>query len=405
MKRALIGAIIFICLSTGAPLLVHADSFQSQIDANNQKITSLESQIAEYQKQLGVLSTEKSTLQSTINALTLSQKQLATQIQVTKNKIASANLQIQQLTLSIGDKEAGITADQDALSSALISLDQGEQVSLITRLLSSHSLDDAWQATDEAVQFNRSLIHNVNDLQNARKTLVTNRDAVKKAKADLVTLQTQLTDQNKSLAQSKSQEQQLLAETKNSEATYQKLLATAQAELASFSAFTNAAGGSKLLANQTVCDSWGCYYNQRDVLWGNLALNGTRYSLASDGCLVTAMAMVLTHYGYRNVTPVTINSNPNNFASYYPAYLMYTIYVDGISATRVTTAIDSTIASGNPVIVGVHAYGGTHFVVLVSGSGGIYAMRDPYIAGGKDVSFSAHYSVRNIYAVSRVVIK
>ena len=91
--------------------------------------------------------------------------------------------------------------------------------------------------------------------------------------------------------------------------------------------------------------------------------NGTKYSLASDGCLVTAMAMVLTHYGYRDVTtPVTINSNPNNFASYYPAYLLMTINVDGASATRITAAIDAILATGNPVIAGLHAYGGTHFV-------------------------------------------
>ena len=44
------------------------------------------------------------------------------------------------------------------------------------------------------------------------------------------------------------------------------------------------------------------------------------------------MAMVMTHYGYRDVTPVTINSNPENFAAYYPAYLLTTINVDGVSA-------------------------------------------------------------------------
>ena len=180
------------------------------------------------------------------------------------------------------------------------------------------------------VQFNRALLNDISALRTVRTALAANRDSVTKTKAELVSLQTQLTAQNKSLAASKAQEQQLLAQTKNSESTYQKLLATAQAELASFSAFAAAAGGSKLLANQTVCDSWGCYYNQRDVLWGNLPLNGTKYRLASDGCLVTSMAMVLTHYGYREVTPISINANPSNFAAYYPAYLLYTIYVDGV---------------------------------------------------------------------------
>ena len=116
------------------------------------------------------------------------------------------------------------------------------------------------------------------------------------------------------------------------------------------------------------------------------------------------MAMVLTHYGYREVTPISINANPSNFAAYYPAYLLYTIYVDGVTATRITASIDAMLESGNPVIVGLHAYGGTHFVVLVSGSDGSYLMRDPYIANGKDISFSAHYSVRNIYAVEKVVV-
>jgi hypothetical protein len=116
------------------------------------------------------------------------------------------------------------------------------------------------------------------------------------------------------------------------------------------------------------------------------------------------MAMVLTHYGYRDVTPVTINSNPDNFAAYYPSYMLYTTYVDGISATRVTASIDSTLAGGDPVIVGVHAYGGTHFVVLTQGARGTYLMRDPYVANGKDILFTDHYKISSIYSIRKVVI-
>ena len=124
MKR--IGlCLFFACLVFGVPRYTHADAtadIQSQIDANNQVINSLQATIASYQKQLDALGTEKSTLQSTISALTLSQKQLATQIQVTQSKITSANLQIQQLTSSIGDKETNIAADQDAISDAFEAL-------------------------------------------------------------------------------------------------------------------------------------------------------------------------------------------------------------------------------------------------------------------------------------------
>ena len=116
------------------------------------------------------------------------------------------------------------------------------------------------------------------------------------------------------------------------------------------------------------------------------------------------MAMILTHYGHRNVTPVSINSNPDNFASYYPAYLLYTIRVDGVTAQRVNTSIDSTLSSGHPLVVGVRAMGGTHFVVLTGGSGGNYTMRDPYVPNGKDISFNAHYSVGSIFEIHKVLI-
>jgi hypothetical protein len=197
---------------------------------------------------------------------------------------------------------------------------------------------------------------------------------------------------------------QLLAETNSKESTYQKLLSQAEAELNSFSNFTKNAGGDHLLTNQTVCDSWGCYYNQRDSDWGADPLDGTNYSMAGDGCLVTAMAMVMTHYGYTSVTPATINSDPNNFAAYYPAYLLTTIYAGGGSATRVSSAIDTVLASGNPVVIGMHVYGGTHFVVLISGSNGHYVMRDPYLANGIDINFSSYYSLGEIYSIAKVVV-
>ena len=410
MRRARrAGFLIFLGFSivASAPAVraQSAANLQTQIDAHTQQINSLEAEIAAYQKQLDALGAKKNTLQSTINSLTLSQKQLAIKIRVTRNKIDSANLQIRELTLSMGDKEAAIAADQVAIGKALQSVAENDQSSFFTMVISSNSLRDAWQTVDEAVQFNRALANNISDLRAVRTTLAANRNQVTAAKASLVSLQSQLATQNRSLIASKIGEQQLLAQTKNSESNYQKLLAAAQAELASFSTFTAAAGGSKLLANQTVCDAWGCYYNQRDALWGNIPLNGTKYRLASDGCLVTAMAMVLTHYGYRDVTPLTINSNPSNFAAYYPALLLFTTYVDGITATRIASTIDATLSSGNPVIVGLRAYGGTHFVVLVSGSRGNYLMRDPYVANGNDISFSSHYAVRNIYAVDKVVIR
>jgi peptidoglycan hydrolase CwlO-like protein len=381
-----------------APLGVLA---QSASDSDTQ-IADLQKQIDSYQKQLNTLAGQKQTLQSTIQALDVSRAQITTEIKLTRNKITDANLTLKQLSSDINVKEDSITLAQQAVASSLRDVNAVDSAPLVASVFSSDSLGEAWAAIDADAAVATSLQTRTRNLTSAKTVLVDRQTKVTETKKQLSALNVDLVSQQKALDTSKKQKQALLAQTKNDEATYQKLLASAQAELASFTAFTAGAGA---LGTQTVCDSWGCYYNQRDSAWGNIALNGTKYTLLSAGCLVTSMAMVLTHYGYKNVTPMTINANPANFAAYYPAFLLATVYVAGISATRVNTTIDATLASGNPAIVGLHpSRGETHFVVITGKSGNTYTMRDPWIPGGKDISFNAHYSLASIYEINKVVI-
>lgn len=379
-------------------------SLQSEINAQNAQVTALNAQIAEYQAELQKVGANKKTLQNAINALNIQRSKVETQITATEHQINSTQLQIQQLGTSIAGTEKSIAADQSALEASMRSLAMTDEEPFILQVLSSSNVDEVWNDVDTVARVLKAIQDNVYALQTQKRDLSSSQNASLAKQSTLTNQKNSLTTQQTTLVQTKQTKAELLAETNAQESTYQKLLATAQAELANFSTFTESAGGSGLLKNQTSCDSWGCYYNQRDSSWGHDALNGTSYNLASDGCLITSMAMVMTHYGYHDVTPITINSNPDNFAAYYPAYLLFTINVDGVTATRKTASIDQTLASGNPVVVGLHAYGGTHFVVLTSGSRGTYLMRDPYIANAKDISFSANYSLKDIYEISKVVI-
>ncbi len=381
-----------------------SNSLQAQIDADNQQIATLNLQIAQYQVKLQQIGADKKTLQAAINTLDLQRKKVEAQISVTQRQINTTQLQIKQLGGKIVDTEKTIATNRTTLGAYLRNLQIADGQSLLMQMLSSDTISQIWDDINANIQLENDIQDNISSLK-AQKVDLTNSQAASREKQATLTAQNKsLALQQKSLAATVQSKNQLLADTKAQESNYQKLLAAAEAQVKSFSDFVKNAGGSKLLPNQTVCDAWGCYYNQRDMAWGSNALNGTQFNLASDGCLVTSMAMIMTHYNYRDVTPVTINSNPDNFAVYYPAYLLYTINVDGVSVTRKTAAIDSTLSTGNPVVIGLKAYGGTHFVVLVSGSRGKYLMRDPYIANGKDISFSDHYSVRNIFGISKVVI-
>lgn len=224
--------LLFIASTFSAPELAYADTaseLQAQIDANNQQLEALKAEIAKYQKQLDAVGAKKNTLQSTISSLALSQKQLATQIQVTQNKIASANLQIQQLTLSIGDKEARIAIDQQVVSKQLRRMTEREQVPLIATLISSESFSNAWQTVDQAVQFNKALAENIERLRSVRTQLATNREEIAAQKAKLVALKNDLIVQKRSVDASKATQQQLLVQTKNQEANYQNLIAQKRA--------------------------------------------------------------------------------------------------------------------------------------------------------------------------------
>lgn len=243
----------------------------------------------------------------------------------------------------------------------------------------------------------------------------------KKAKQEAA--QRDLVQKNIQLTQQKQAKDTLLTQTKGQESVYQSLLADAKAKLAGFASFADSQGAG-LLDNQTKCDGWGCYYNQRDSQWGSAIINGQSSgcggacSLARVGCLITSVSMVASHLGKKDILPSDIAfSNYNNF-QVGSAYLNITISVKGLSISRnrlwqkqynPTTYIGSdqlqNFLKDGPVIVGV-LYGpfGTHFVVMKSYENGKYIIHDPYESNGSNISFTDKYSLGSIFEVDRVTM-
>lgn len=211
-----------------------AAEIQAQIDDHNAQIIQLEAEIAQYQKQVDALGAKKNTLQSTIDSLALQAKQLTSQIKVTQNKIATANLKIQELTLSIGDKETTIAADQKAIAKALRTIAESEDAPLVVSLMSADSLGGAWKVADATAQFNRALAGNIDDLEHAKVELSNNRDQVTTTKNQLMALQNDLATQKRSVDANTRTQKQILAQTNNQEANYQKLIARKKASEKAF---------------------------------------------------------------------------------------------------------------------------------------------------------------------------
>jgi len=361
------------------------------------------------------ISNKISSLQGQEKTLSSQISIMDSQINLTEAKIETNKREILDLTLDIDTATKKISTLSDSLNkitgvllNRIVATYEVGTAQPLQILLSSTNASNFLSRLNYlriAQEHDKRLIY---DVQQAKNDYANQKGIFEAKKAKVEALKAQLEAYTNQLGQEKKSKQVLLAETQGSEDNYQRLLAQAKAQLAAFSGFVSANGGASILDNQTVCDDgWsGCYYNQRDGQWGRSALNNTQYTIASDGCLLTSMAMVYSHYGHRGVNPSTINSNPDNFASYYPAYLKYTITADGATSNRVGSIIDGTLASGDPVVAGVSYDGGPipdHFIVLISGSSGNYKMNDPFVPGGHNISFNDHYSVGNIREIDKVV--
>lgn len=375
----------------------------AQSPTGSQSEQDLINQIQDLENKIDELQGQEKTLSSQILAMDDQMKVTSLKIDRTKKQIVSVENSIEIISGKITSLEGSLDDVGLLLLERIAATYKAGNFQPLSILITSKNLSEfvIKNAYLKLVQdHDKKLMLSV---QMSKVNFSEQKQALVQKQTELKNLKSQLESYTAQLAQQEAGKKTLLAQTQGSEGNYQKLLSAARAQLAGFQNFVTNQGGASLLSNQTNCNDWGCYYNQRDSQWGNQSLNHTQYTIASDGCLVTSMAMVITHYGHRT-TPSDINNNPANFASYYPAYLLYTVYVNGISASRIGAVIDSTLSNHDPVIVGVHAYGGTHFVVLISGSGGNYQMNDPFIENGHGISFSDHYSLNSVFEVDRVSI-
>jgi peptidoglycan hydrolase CwlO-like protein len=387
--------------SSSSPTPDSSNNDSSTVEQLNQRISDLQQKVSDLKSQGDSLSSQIGVMDN--------------QIQLTQYKISSTQKQIMSLTMDIdsaskrmGNLENSLTNVTKVLLSHIVATYQAGSASDMQVLLSSSDISDMLTKENYlrfVQEHDQQLLY---DTQQARVDYANQKNILEDQKKQVLALNTQLQQYTQDLNSQKSAKQDLLTQTQGDEATYERLLEQTKAQLASFSSFATSQGGASLLDNQTVCDDWGCYYNQRDSQWGGIALNGTQYSIASVGCLMTSMAMVYTHYGHKDVTPLSINSNGGNFSGIPAALLNFSVSANGIGSSRTrlgssSGAIPNTIS--DPIIVGISYDGGPypdHFVVLISGSGGNYQMNDPFTPNGHNIPFTSKYSLGSIVEVDQV---
>ena len=347
-------------------------------------------------------------LQNKINAAQAQKKTYSSQIELIGNQIKLTEYKIEATQEQI----TSVTLDIDTTSKKISSL-QGTLDTTITVLINRtvatyevgtiqpfQILLTSNNASDFLTRLNYLRIARKHDrdlaieTQQAKNDYSNQKNIFEDKKKQLAGLQQQLQVQTVQLDQEKQVQQQLLATTEAQIASYQAQLSALQ----NF-ARSRVGPGGQSIPHQDLSDGWGKYYNQRDANWGNNFIGLSNMQVWDVGCLMTSYAMVVTHYG-GSVTPADIAANVGNFAGGSAYFNLPGPSANGHSANDISMPslddLRNKLKSGNVVIAGLSYDGGPiadHWVVLRSANDdGTFLINDPLYQGAMNVPLNDHYS-------------
>ena len=216
-----------LAFSLCLPFTISADTdaeIQSRIDATKKERDALLEEQKKLQTALDELNTKGQTLQSTVKSLDATRTKLANDLKITQTNINSSNLVIQKLTNEINANEDDIETNREAIRTSLKKLSAYDEQSVVLHLFSGGRLDEVWQDATNLLSTQDALGEAISALESAQKKLLSNKTAKEGEKSKLVGLSSELSGQKKVVEATKDAQAKLLAETKNKEAEYQKML-------------------------------------------------------------------------------------------------------------------------------------------------------------------------------------
>ncbi len=206
------------------------ESLRASIAETQNKRAYLEKEIAQFQEQIDNLAKNADSLANTIKSLDLSRKKIEASISLTENKIKATNLDIQRLSIQIGQKNNAILEDKEIIAQTFRDIHKKESETALETLLSKGSLSDASDEVYSLLKIEQGISDIVSALEKAKTGLETNKKETESKKQQLISLRTELRDQVRVLEENKKEKNKLLAETKNQESVYKKLLAEKKAK-------------------------------------------------------------------------------------------------------------------------------------------------------------------------------
>ncbi len=202
----------------------------AQQAALQQQLNALQTQIAGYQQQLNGLKSQKNTLQNKLKQLKAQQNELQAQIQAVNLQITDLGNQVTATEAAIAANNTKISQLQSQIAQYITVLSQGDDQPVVYTLVSDQSFSQVWADLQSDSSITSGLSTVVDQTKTAIDELNTQQAALEQqqdAASNELNIQSL---QQEQLADTASQQNQLIKETAGQESVYQAVISTSQSQ-------------------------------------------------------------------------------------------------------------------------------------------------------------------------------
>ena len=219
----------FALLPANVAFSATIDELKTKISDKGSEIKDLERQIADLDKSVQKTVGEKQTLSTELRQIDAVKKKLEVDITVTGKKANLAELNITKLEGDIADKNSRISSGQGTIGDSIRMINDLESVSLPERVLSGDDFSSMWKQVSNLEDLQSKTAGHIKDLEAIKRGLEVDKSDLEGERKQLLSLNSQLTDQKKIAVQNITVKNQLIKDTNNKEVNYRKLLADTEA--------------------------------------------------------------------------------------------------------------------------------------------------------------------------------
>jgi len=199
-------------------------ALNEKINEHKEKIKQLEETISKYKQNIDQKQTEAVSLRNQLSILDNRTGQIQANIDVTKEKISEAQLEIEALNLSIKEKEQVIAKQKKLVSKMIKDIHANDQKNYLEIMLTNDNFADFYDQLQYLETVYIDLGRSVKNLRLAKEELDAKKQQVAERKKVYQQLKQDLDQKKQDLQEQIGAKQTLLAQTKSSELRYKTLL-------------------------------------------------------------------------------------------------------------------------------------------------------------------------------------